>query len=91
MYGTVQIGIKVKPDEIAEDRARSEQYAELLNANGRKLPDPLVDLTDGWLNEKDGVRHWPPISYFEIAEWLLSEAPCHMCEPAKHQLSDKGQ
>ncbi|KAI8480697.1 hypothetical protein Bbelb_415900 [Branchiostoma belcheri] len=54
-YSAVQLGIPVKQDEIAEDRARSTQYAELLKVNGTKLPDPLLDLTEGWLKENDAV------------------------------------
>lgn len=77
VYSTVQFGVAVKPNEIEEDRSRSLQYAALLQYDGTNLPDPLVDLNnDSWLNEKEGVKHWPPVSYFEIAEWLLCEAPC---------------
>ncbi|KAI8500787.1 hypothetical protein Bbelb_216050 [Branchiostoma belcheri] len=52
----VQLGILVKQDEIAEDRARSTQYVELLKVNGTKLPNPLLHLTEGWLKEKDAVE-----------------------------------
>ncbi|CAH1266690.1 Hypp3518 [Branchiostoma lanceolatum] len=68
----------IKPDEIAEDRRRSAEYAELLIVKGTstKLPDPL-SLTEGWIKETDGgVKQWPPVSYFEVAAWILSEAPC---------------
>ncbi|KAI8491852.1 hypothetical protein Bbelb_302250 [Branchiostoma belcheri] len=56
-YSAVQFGIPVKQDEIAEDRARSTQYAELLKVNDTKLPDALLDLTEGWLKEKDAVDY----------------------------------
>ena len=36
----------------------------------------LVDLKDNWIAEKDGVNLWPPVSYLEIAEWMLGEGPC---------------
>ncbi|KAI8486387.1 hypothetical protein Bbelb_164110 [Branchiostoma belcheri] len=55
-YSAVQLGIPVKQDETAEDRARSTHYSELLKVNGTKLPDPLLDLTEGWLKEKDAVE-----------------------------------
>ncbi|KAI8502455.1 hypothetical protein Bbelb_200430 [Branchiostoma belcheri] len=66
----------IQQDEIAEDRARSTQYAELLKVNGTKLSDPLLDLTEGWLKEKDAVEQWPPVGFTDIAKWLLCEAPC---------------
>lgn len=76
VYSAVQFGYEVKPSEVEEDRSRSASYAELLNIKGKRIPDPLVDLKDNWIPEKEGVKLWPPVSYFEIAEWLLSEAPC---------------
>ncbi|XP_078661228.1 uncharacterized protein LOC144905429 [Branchiostoma floridae x Branchiostoma belcheri] len=77
-YSAVQLRIPENPDAVEEDRARSVEYAELLKIKdkGIKLPDPLVDLAEGWVGEKDGVKEWPPVSYFEIAQWLLCEAPC---------------
>ena len=60
-YSAVQSRTPIQPNEIAEDRARSVQYAELLEVKGEKLPDPLSDLTEGWLKEKDAVERWPPV------------------------------
>ena len=37
VYSAVQLGYEVKPDELAEETARSAQYAELLRCNGRKV------------------------------------------------------
>ncbi|XP_078655658.1 uncharacterized protein LOC144902231 [Branchiostoma floridae x Branchiostoma belcheri] len=82
VYSAVQHRTPVKPDEIAEDRARSVQYAELLKVDGKKLPDPLSDLTEGWLKEKDAVKQWPPVGLTDIAKWLLCEAPC-VSEPRR--------
>ena len=42
-YCSVQNRTPVKPDEVAEDRARLIQYAELLKVKGTKLPDPGLD------------------------------------------------
>ncbi|KAI8511919.1 AP-5 complex subunit zeta-1 [Branchiostoma belcheri] len=76
-YGNLEAHDKCRPiKEIAEDRARSTQYAELLKVNGTKLPDPLLDLNEGWLKEKDAVEQWPPVGFTDIAKWLLCEAPC---------------
>ena len=75
-FSAVQLGYKVKQTEVEEDRLRSDQYAELLNIEGKRIPDPLVEINN-WISEKEGVRFWPPVSYFEIAEWLLNDAPSY--------------
>ncbi|XP_071506667.1 uncharacterized protein [Diadema antillarum] len=89
VYSAVRFGYSVKPSEVEEERSRSKQYAELLFINGKQIPDPLADLKDDWLPEKEGVKFWPPVSYFEIAEWLLSEAPCPS-EASKMERKSRG-
>ncbi|KAJ8030935.1 hypothetical protein HOLleu_27485 [Holothuria leucospilota] len=76
VYGASQLGVQPKPNEVEEDRKRSEQYRKVLNICGKTLPDPLSELNDNWKGEKEGVHCWPPVSYYEIAEWLLRDAPC---------------
>ena len=44
-YSAVELGYKVKQTEVEEDRLRSEQYAELLNIDGKKFQTPLSILT----------------------------------------------
>ena len=64
-----------------EDRKRKhEEYEALLAVNECQLPDPLASpnkmvsngLKSPWLNEKVGMRKWPPISQIQIAEFLLT-------------------
>ncbi|KAJ8034047.1 hypothetical protein HOLleu_24465 [Holothuria leucospilota] len=76
VYGASQLGVQPKPNEVEEDRKRSEQYRKVLKICGKTLPDPLSELNDNWKGEKEGVHCWPPVSYYEIAEWLLRDAPC---------------
>lgn len=76
VYSCTQLRVDVKPDEIEEDRQRSEQYAELLQIKGQRIPDPIGELKSDWIGEKQGVHIWPPVSHSEIADWLLNEAPC---------------
>ena len=51
-------------------------YAELLQIDAKRIPDPIGELKSGWIGEKKGALQWPPVSYKEIADWLLNEAPC---------------
>ncbi|KAJ8046583.1 hypothetical protein HOLleu_05302 [Holothuria leucospilota] len=75
VYGASQLGVQPKPNEVEEDRKRSEQYRKVLKICGKTLTDPLSELNDNWKGEKR-VHCWPPVSYYEIAEWLLRDAPC---------------
>ncbi|CAC5399902.1 unnamed protein product [Mytilus coruscus] len=34
------------------------------------VPDPLIDLTSGWITESKGVSMWPPTMYYDIATFL---------------------
>ena len=61
--------------EKEERKQRAEEYRQLVYVDGIYLPDPLVDLDDGgWQGEATGLLNWPPISYFEIAEFLAIPA-----------------
>ena len=48
-FSAVQLGYKVKQTEVEEDRLRSDQYAELLNIEGKRIPDPLVEINN-WIS-----------------------------------------
>ncbi|KAI8510719.1 Oncoprotein-induced transcript 3 protein [Branchiostoma belcheri] len=67
-----------RPVQIAEDRARSTQYAELLKVNGKrhKTTGSPAGLDRRVAEETDAVEQWPPVGFTDIAKWLLCEAPC---------------
>ena len=35
------------------------------------LPDPLSDLTTGWLSEEHGMKLWPPTMHSDMQEYLI--------------------
>ncbi|KAI8493991.1 hypothetical protein Bbelb_283380 [Branchiostoma belcheri] len=37
-----------------------------------QLPDPFVDLKSGWKKEEEGMQHWPPTMYGDMAEYLVA-------------------
>ena len=70
-FASVEMCVQPKPTAVEEDQSRALQYQRLLLTKDGKQPDPFVDLTVGWLNEKDAMTKWPPIFHFEIGEYLL--------------------
>ncbi|PIK48225.1 hypothetical protein BSL78_14911 [Apostichopus japonicus] len=78
VYSAMQMKVPIKMDEVEEDKLRSKLYSESLVVDWKPLPDPFTELVekDGWLAEKDSRHLWPPLSYFEIAEYLLVDATC---------------
>ena len=56
--------------------AESERAKLLLTPKkGTKLPDPLVELKDGWLGEDTGLTSWPPIFLSDITKYLMADHP----------------
>eukprot|EP00057_Strongylocentrotus_purpuratus_P017583 XP_011672057.1 PREDICTED: uncharacterized protein LOC105442031 [Strongylocentrotus purpuratus] len=70
IYSAAQFGYEVKPTEVEEDRSRSANYGELLIFKGKRIPDPLVDLEDNWIPEKEGVKFWPPLHIYRFLNIL---------------------
>ncbi|KAI8485855.1 hypothetical protein Bbelb_364070 [Branchiostoma belcheri] len=47
---------------------------------------PFVDLKSGWKKEEEGMQHWPPTMYGDMAEYLVANGefrihmqPCCRC------------
>jgi hypothetical protein len=85
-FGAVEMGVPIKSSAEEEERARAAQYHSLLNTRDGQLPDPFVDLTDGWLNESVGMTQWPPIMQFDIGDYLLDHTKDR--DIAKRMISD---
>ncbi|KAI8481906.1 hypothetical protein Bbelb_403510 [Branchiostoma belcheri] len=69
------------PTPEEEQQKRCEDYRSLLTVDGRQLPDPFVDLKSGWKKEEEGMQHWPPTMYGDMAEYLVANGEV----PLKHQ------
>ncbi|KAK6168670.1 hypothetical protein SNE40_019861 [Patella caerulea] len=52
----------------------SMHYSQLLQVcNGRvTIPDPFIDLKEGWFLENRGMESWPPVMQTDIATYLLT-------------------
>lgn len=47
-----------------------KMYSDMLKSFS--IPDPLK-LCEGWLSEKDGVCHWPPVYLSDITSFFISK------------------
>ncbi|XP_066268534.1 bile acid-CoA:amino acid N-acyltransferase-like [Branchiostoma lanceolatum] len=59
-------------DKKRTDSRLCEDYRSLLTIDGKKVPDPLEDLKSGWQTEGEGMQHWPPTMYADMAEYLVA-------------------
>ena len=64
--------LPLKPSIQQDNVSKANDYRNLLCVGGVQLPDPVTDLTTGWLNEKEGQSLWPPTMYADIAEYILT-------------------
>lgn len=60
---------------VSDQKATAKvEYTRLLNIDGNQtLPDPLTDLKDGWICEKDGACLWPPCMAITISMYLVDQ------------------
>ena len=72
------------------ERILEKEYQILLETELEgKLPDPMYDLVEGWLNEETGKKHWPPCFIEDISFFLVkSERIYEKVSLAKRLLSD---
>ena len=61
----------VLPTALEMEKSKEIAYASLLNIDGTTIPDP-ISLYDKWMDEKQGISHWPPMFITDISTFLLS-------------------
>ncbi|PIK32924.1 hypothetical protein BSL78_30263 [Apostichopus japonicus] len=69
-YAAVQMNIA----EVNKADARNEKaddYASVLQVEGKTMPDPLSDLPLAWEGEIE-MKKWPPCMYIDIAHYFTS-------------------
>ena len=72
-YGAHCLRVPVNPSADETSILKAKQYKSLLYIDGKYLPDPFVDLSEGWMTEENGMEMWPPTMQFDIAEYLLAD------------------
>ena len=45
---------------------KAVDYQWLLQTKSGTVPDPMADLTTGWIGEENGMEQWPPTKLLEI-------------------------
>ncbi|KAK3108959.1 hypothetical protein FSP39_019796 [Pinctada imbricata] len=65
--------MKIPPKQSALEKqiSNNDTYTNLLKISQTKLPDPL-QLYENWQDEKQGMRHWPPIFITDLTKFLMS-------------------
>ncbi|XP_078591815.1 uncharacterized protein LOC144870918 [Branchiostoma floridae x Branchiostoma japonicum] len=69
-FGATVMRAPLVPTPQEEQQKRCEDYNSILTVDGKRLPDPLVDLKCGWKKEEEGMQHWPPTMYADMAEYF---------------------
>ncbi|CAC5363191.1 unnamed protein product [Mytilus coruscus] len=70
VYSANLMKIKQVLTPAEERKLKADQYCDKLKAPKGIVPDPLIDLTSGWITESKGVSMWPPTMYYYIATFL---------------------
>lgn len=66
-------GLPVKPSAVEKEEQMLKEYKDLLELDSVNYPDPLAELKENWIGEKDGMKLWPPTMYFDMCEFLLND------------------
>ncbi|CAC5402625.1 unnamed protein product [Mytilus coruscus] len=70
VYSINLMKIKQVLTPAEERKLKADQYCDKLKTPKGIVPDPLIDLTSGWITESKGVSMWPPTMYYDIATFL---------------------
>ena len=73
-FAAQQFDIPLKLTAKEEKTERAGDYKSLLMTKNGLLPDPLYDLSSGWLAEEKGIEHWPPTMLLEIQGYYQTTA-----------------
>lgn len=69
-FAASQMNLPAVPTSDEKDQQKSEEMKDLLKIGDHRVPDPKE--LEGWIDEKNGMRKWPPCMYFDIAEYFRS-------------------
>lgn len=70
--------VSVDPDKEHTMRQALVEYKTKLVVEGKVLPDPL-GITDGWLDEGQGMEKWPCLYFDDMATYLRMKTPQELC------------
>ena len=75
-------------DKDGESKEAGEDYGKLLILlNGTVIPDPL-QLSDGWVSDKDGVSLWPLCMILNISDYLISRNERPLCDRLRNDYKE---
>ena len=75
-------------DKDWESKEAGEDYGKLLILlNGTVIPDPL-QLSDGWVCDKDGVSLWPLCMILNISDYLITRNERPLCDRLRNDYKE---
>ena len=75
-------------DKDGESKEAGEDYGKLLILlNGTVIPYPL-QLSDGWVSDKDGVSLWPLCMILNISDYLISRNERPLCDRLRNDYKE---
>ena len=80
--------VPVVLDKDGECKEAGDDYGKLLILlNGTVIPDPL-QLSDGWVSDKDGVSLWPLCMILNISDYLISRNERPLCDRLRNDYKE---
>lgn len=60
VFAAHEMGIDVRQTLPERQVLLESDYKNLLVSEEGPLPDPMYELNQGWLNQQEGMKYWPP-------------------------------
>ena len=87
-FAAVCQNLPVVLDKDGESKEAGDDYGKLLILlNGTVIPDPL-QLSDGWVSDKDGVSLWPLCMILNISDYLISRNERPLCDRLRNDYKE---
>lgn len=90
-YSAYSMRLPELPSSKKQQEIRNIEYKSLLSVDKTTIPDPF-SLHERWINERDGMKSWPPIFLTDIVEYAgMSNSNVSMSKFLQEYKLGKGQ
>jgi len=70
-FAAYEMQLPLQPSALQREVILEQEYKELLCLeDGTQLPDPFTIPASQWIDEKAGMKHWPPIMIQDISVFV---------------------
>lgn len=70
VFSAMENGVEPVKSAVEIDAELKAEYLNKLKLDDGVIPDPFM-LSDGWMNETDGLKFWPMLLYPDIFNYLM--------------------